>query len=79
MKSKLVALLALFAVIPSLFAADSPAPSTVSARTNAPTFSNASPILFREGGAGLPPYPVLARDETPPARAAAIHPGRRRI
>jgi alpha-L-fucosidase len=28
-------------------------------------FSNASPILFREGGAGLPAYPVVVRDETP--------------
>ena len=61
-----------FALVPSLFAADSPAPATTPARTNAPTFSNASPILFREGGAGLPPYPVLARDETPPARAARM-------
>jgi alpha-L-fucosidase len=35
-------------------------------------FSNASPILFREGGAGLPPYPVLVREETPPVRAARL-------
>ncbi len=35
-------------------------------------FSNASPILFREGGAGLPPYPVVVREETPPARAARM-------
>jgi alpha-L-fucosidase len=28
-------------------------------------FTNASPILFREGGAGLPAYPVVVRDETP--------------
>ena len=35
-------------------------------------FSNSSPILFREGGAGLPAYPVLVRKETPPARAARM-------
>ncbi len=35
-------------------------------------FSNASPILFREGGAGLPPYPVVVREETPPAKAARM-------
>ena len=35
-------------------------------------FANSSPILFREGGAGLPPYPVMVREETPPARAARM-------
>ena len=39
--------------------------STVLAQTRPETFSNASPILFREGGAGLPAYPVVVRDETP--------------
>src|SRR5471030_501612 len=72
MKSKLFKSFLLLALSPSLFAAESPVPATPSTRTNAPTFSNASPILFREGGAGLPPYPVLARDETPPARAARM-------
>jgi alpha-L-fucosidase len=72
MKFKLITSFLLLAFSLSLFAADSPAPATTPARTNAPTFSNASPILFREGGAGLPPYPVLARDETPPARAARM-------
>ena len=35
-------------------------------------FSNASPILFREGGAGLPAYPVVVRDETPGEHAARM-------
>jgi hypothetical protein len=63
MKPKLILCLALvlsgglFAQVPSLFAADSPAPATTPAHTNAPVFSNASPILFHEGGADLPQPP----------------------
>jgi alpha-L-fucosidase len=41
------------------------AASAASAQTRPAVFSNASPILFREGGAGLPAYPVVVRDETP--------------
>jgi alpha-L-fucosidase len=61
----------MFAALPAVFAADAPL-------TPPPTppppgvFSNSSPILFREGGAGLPPYPVMIREETPPARAARM-------
>jgi alpha-L-fucosidase len=52
-----------------------PAPAPASSAPKPPpvgAFSNASPILFREGGAGLPPYPVVVRDETPPAKAARM-------
>jgi alpha-L-fucosidase len=49
------------------------APRSAMAQTRpAATFSNASPILFREGGAGLPPYPVVVRDETPGEQAARM-------
>jgi alpha-L-fucosidase len=43
------------------------ASSATFAQTTRPAqvFSNASPILFREGGAGLAAYPVVVRDETP--------------
>lgn len=41
-------------------------------QTRPTVFSNASPILFREGGAGLPAYPVVVRDETPGEHAARM-------
>ena len=67
MDSKFYASLSMLFVLPALFAVE----PTAAAPTPA-VFSNASPILFREGGAGLPPYPVVAREETPPTRAARM-------
>ena len=66
--------LALLIALPALFAAEPVATAPVATpRATAPAvFSNSSPILFREGGAGLPPYPVMVREETPPARAARM-------
>jgi alpha-L-fucosidase len=62
MKSPLGKHLSTMACLSTLLAAS----VAVLAQTRpAATFSNASPILFREGGAGLPPYPVVVRDETP--------------
>jgi alpha-L-fucosidase len=55
--------------------AQTPAPAPAPSAPKPPppgAFSNASPILFREGGAGLPPYPVVVREETPPAKAARM-------
>ncbi len=68
-----------FALLPlaatALAQTTAPAPAPASSAPKPPpvgAFSNASPILFREGGAGLPPYPVVVRDETPPAKAARM-------
>ena len=75
MKSKFFTLLPLFVVLPAGFAAETAAtlPAPAAPRTPPPgVFSNSSPILFREGGAGLPPYPVMVREETLPARAARM-------
>jgi alpha-L-fucosidase len=66
--------LALLIALPAVFAAE-PTATALVATPPAPApavFSNSSPILFREGGAGLPPYPVMVREETPPARAARM-------
>ena len=60
----LIALPALFAAEP---AATAPAPAIPPATTR-----NPNQMMFREGGAGLPAYPVLAREETPPARDARM-------
>ncbi len=62
-RARLAALLASLLVLPSLVAAPASPPVPPPG-----AFSNASPILFREGGAGLPPYPVLVREETPTDR-----------
>jgi len=66
MKATVCKRLLTFACLTGLFAGS----ATAIAQTRpAATFSNASPILFREGGAGLPAYPVVVRDETPSAHA----------
>lgn len=59
--------LVLVLMLPAVFAAEPAAPGIppVSAR-------NPNQMMFREGGAGLPPYPVLAREETPSARDARM-------
>ena len=66
----------LSAVFAASFTATAQTPPATSQTPPTPpppgAFSNASPILFREGGAGLPPYPVMVREETPPARAARM-------
>jgi len=66
-----VSLAALRALGASAFAQNASA-SPASKPPPPAAFSNASPILFREGGAGLPPYPVVVREETPPAKAARM-------
>ena len=82
MKLKLSAgLLALVALTP-LFAADAPAPATAAASATgarrggnrgAPGGNaNANAIAFHEGGAQLPAYPVVVRNETLAARAARM-------
>lgn len=53
----------LSAVLPAAFAAEATAPAIPPA-----TARNPNQMMFREGGAGLPAYPVLAREETPPMR-----------
>ena len=69
----LAGLLSGWATSPTAIAQAAPAPVAPAAKAPAPAvFSNASPILFREGGAGLPPYPVVVREETPPAKAARM-------
>ena len=58
----------LFAVLPSvIFAAEATAPAIPPA-----TARNPNQMMFREGGAGLPAYPVLAREETTPMRDARL-------
>jgi alpha-L-fucosidase len=71
--AELSALLTLAATAFAQTTAPALAPASSAPKPPAPAvFSNASPILFREGGAGLPPYPVVVREETPPARAARM-------
>jgi alpha-L-fucosidase len=67
MKSRLPVLLLALSVLPGLFAADSPAPGP-----RPPAAVNPSGIFFHEGGAGLPAYPVVARNETPAGREARM-------
>lgn len=78
MKTPLGMLSRSFASLSALLALGAAAFAQTASAPSAPkppppgAFSNASPILFREGGAGLPPYPVVVREETPPARAARM-------
>ena len=78
MKSSLRKPFSLFASLAALPALAASAFAQTASATSVPkppspgAFSNASPILFREGGAGLPPYPVVVREETPPAKAARM-------
>lgn len=66
-------LLALLTLAASASAPAQTAPATSALKPPPPgVFSNSSPILFREGGAGLPPYPVMVREETPSAHAARM-------
>lgn len=61
--------LALLFTLPALFAAE---PATPAPGIPSITARNPNQMMFREGGAGLPAYPVLAREETPPARNARM-------
>ena len=82
MKSKLPLLALALAIVPGIFAADGPATGTNSTSSSAPIVSggaeyaavvrNSNGIYFREGGAQLPPYPLVARNESPSAREARM-------
>jgi len=71
MKSKLPILFFALAVVPGILAADGPATGTNSIPSSAPIVSggaeyaavvrNSNGIYLREGGAQLPPYPLVAR------------------
>jgi alpha-L-fucosidase len=68
--------------LPVVFAADSPpaaqtpagvtAPPAAGRRGNRGGGANASGVFFHEGGAQLPAYEVVVRNETPAARAARM-------
>ena len=49
-----------------------PAPVVAGIAAYAAAPKNSSGVTFHEGGAGLPAYPALARDETPAARAIRL-------
>jgi alpha-L-fucosidase len=71
MKSLLFAFTVALAILSPAFAADA-LPSTP-APAPAPTVVRyPAGIMFREGGAGLPPYVIMAREETPTARDARL-------
>jgi alpha-L-fucosidase len=82
MKCKLPILFLALAVVPEIFAADGPATGTNSIPSPAPIVSggaeyaavvrNSNGIYLREGGAQLPPYPLVARNESPSAREARM-------
>ena len=82
MKSKLSILFLALAVVPGIFAANGPATGTNSTPSSAPITSggaeyaavvrNSNGIFLREGGAQLPPYPLVARNESPSAREARM-------
>ncbi len=70
-------------ILPAVFAADpqSPAIAPAAAAAARPAGGlaayaaapkNSNGVFFHEGGAGLPAYPALARDETPAARAIRL-------
>ena len=71
MKPNRSVLLLALALSSRLFAADVPTPAP--APTPRPVVpASLTGTLFREGGAQLPAYPVLVRDEMPPVRAARM-------
>ena len=82
MKLRFSALLFALAVSPSLFEAPAQVPATAPAPAAAPIVSggaayaavarNSSGIFFHEGGAQLPAYQVIVRNESPSARAARM-------
>jgi len=82
MKSKLPLLVFALVVLPGVFAADTPVPVTAPTPAAAPIVSggaeyaavvrNSNGIFIREGGAQLPPYPLLARHEASSARDARM-------
>jgi len=82
MKSKLLLFVLTLAFAPGVFAADAPNPTNAPTRAAAPIISggaeyaavvrNSNGIYFREGGAQLPPYPLVARNESPSAREARM-------
>ena len=83
-----LALLFLTAVLSAAFAADAPTPADVATPSPVSSATTAPPtggrpgnrggvppntgIFFHEGGAGLPAYPVIVRNETLAARAARM-------
>ena len=77
------ALILLLAIMPAIFAADAPVPAAAPAaasatapaggrRGNRGGGGNNSGVFFHEGGAGLPAYPVVVRNETRAARDARM-------
>jgi alpha-L-fucosidase len=81
MKSKMPFLVLALAIAPGVFAADAPVPATNSTPSSpiisggaeyAAVARNSSGIFFHEGGAQLPAYQVIARDESPSAREARM-------
>ena len=81
MKFKMPFLVLALAIVPGVFAADAPVPATNSTPLSpiisggaeyAAVARNSSGIFFHEGGAQLPAYQVIARDESPSARAARM-------
>ena len=82
MKFKLSLLVLALAIVPGVFAADAPTTGTNSTPTAAPIVSggaayaavprNSNGIFFHEGGAQLPAYQVIARNESPSAREARM-------
>jgi alpha-L-fucosidase len=82
MKFNLPAFFFALAIVPGVYAADAPAPGTNSTPATDPIISggaayaavprNSYGIFFHEGGAQLPAYQVIARDESPSAREARM-------
>src|SRR5450432_3211360 len=66
------------AALPAMLATEqpafppNPAVPTVVTHPNAAAVLNFGGILIHEGGAQLPPYPVVVREESPSARAARM-------
>jgi alpha-L-fucosidase len=81
-KFKSLLLILALAFVPGVFAADATAAGTNSTQVAAPIVSggaayaavprNSNGIFFHEGGAQLPAFQVIARDESPSAREARM-------
>ncbi|MGD1031447.1 MAG: alpha-L-fucosidase [Opitutaceae bacterium] len=81
---KIIHIATALAMLPAAFGADAPmpaaapagsaaaAPAAVGGAAYAAVPRNSNGIFIHEGGAGLPAYPVIVRDETPAARDARM-------
>ena len=58
--------------LPYLATAQTPSATTPTRPARARAVPNSSGVFFHEGGAQLPAYPVVVREETPSARAARM-------